>query len=276
MEDYVIETKGLSLKAGHRYLLNHIDWQVKQGEHWLIFGENGCGKTTLLSILAGFKQQSSGTAKLFGETYTAHNVLTMRQQIGWVSSSFFDKHLSQESALQIVLSGLFGTFGIGFGITAADIRRVKVLLRELHVEDKINTPYYLLSKGEQQNVLIARALIASPPILVLDEPSTGLDVYAREQLKNTVQELAMTQEVTILYVTHYPEEVRSFMNKTLLLKGGNVFAQGDTEAMITKEKISALIGASVDVSRTTCGNVQMTMHAPSKICGICYPQKGDE
>lgn len=107
MDDLVIDTENLSLKAGYRYLLNDINWQVKRGEHWLVFGMNGCGKTTLLSILAGFKQPTRGNVRVLGEAYTADNILEMRKKIGWVSSSFFDQIYSREAALDVVLSGKF-------------------------------------------------------------------------------------------------------------------------------------------------------------------------
>lgn len=182
MDDLVIDTENLSLKAGYRYLLNDINWQVKRGEHWLVFGMNGCGKTTLLSILAGFKQPTRGNVRVLGEAYTADNILEMRKKIGWVSSSFFDQIYSREAALDVVLSGKFGTVGLGMNICDTDIKKAKLLLKELHLEGKIYRPFHLMSKGERQNVLIARALIGNPEILMLDEPCTGLDIGAREYL----------------------------------------------------------------------------------------------
>ena len=91
MCDYVIEVKDLELKSGDKYLLKDINWNVKQGEHWLVFGMNGSGKTTLLSILAGFKHKSGGTVKVFGQEFNEKNILEIRKKIGWISSSFFDQ-----------------------------------------------------------------------------------------------------------------------------------------------------------------------------------------
>ena len=269
----LIKAQKLCVQSGRRFLLNTINWEVKRGEHWLVFGLNGSGKTTLLSAVCGFKPPTSGHLEVFGQTYSNANILSLRQKIGWVSNSFFDKYFSHESALQIVLSGLTGTLGLDFSLTDAQVRQTKALLGELRMQDKMNTPFDLLSKGERQNILIARALIARPDILVLDEPGTGLDVYAREHLLSTVRELAAAGQVTIIYVTHYPEEIQPFLNKTLLLRGGRVFASGDTAQIITSENISRLMNEDVTVTREPSGHIHMTLQAPSALCALCYPPK---
>ena len=115
-----MEMKGVSCKAGYRYLLRDINWEVGRGEHWVVFGVNGSGKTTLLSIIAGFKHFTDGTVKVFGQEFSNDNILAIRERIGWVSSSFFDKYYSKESALNIVLSGKHGTLGLDEDITLED------------------------------------------------------------------------------------------------------------------------------------------------------------
>lgn len=272
-EDVIIKANKLCLQSGKRYLLRDIDWEVKRGEHWLVFGMNGCGKTTLLGTVAGFKSQTSGTLEVFGQPYTNENILELRSKIGWVSGSFFDKCYSHESALNIVLSGLFGTLGIQFSITNAQVRQAKALLKEMRMGDKINTPFDFMSKGEQQNVLIARALMAEPEILVLDEPGTGLDVYAREHMLQTVQELAEKRQVTVIYVTHYPEEIQPFLQKTLLMQDGKVFAQGNTEDIMTSENISALLQDTVTIQHEAGNHIRMLLDASSAVGEICYTGK---
>lgn len=272
-EDVIIKANKLCLQSGKRYLLRDIDWEVKRGEHWLVFGMNGCGKTTLLGTVAGFKSQTGGTLEVFGQPYTNENILELRSKIGWVSGSFFDKCYSHESALNIVLSGLFGTLGINFSITDTQIRQAKALLREMRMGEKINTPFDFMSKGEQQNVLIARALMAEPEILVLDEPGTGLDVYAREHMLQTVQELAEKRQVTVIYVTHYPEEIQPFLQKTLLMQDGKVFAQGNTEDIMTSENISALLQDTVTIQHEAGNHIRMLLDASSAVGEICYTGK---
>jgi len=268
----IIQAKDLCYKSGKQYLLNHINWEVKAGEHWAIFGMNGSGKTTLLSMLSGFKSATSGTLYVLGQQYNKTNIYELRRKVGWVSSSFFDKYYHQEEALQIVLSGLSGTFNLNYEIQDKDVRYAKALLCELGLEDKINLPFYLMSKGERQNVLIARALLTRPEILVLDEPGTGLDVCARAHMMNTVRMLAEDGKVTVLYVTHYPEEIQPFMNKTVLLKNGRIFAQGDTAAIVTTENISMLTNESVLVQHIN-DTFSMTIQKSSRLYQLCYESR---
>ncbi len=157
-----VKIENMYCTAGNRYLLQNINWEIKKGEHWLLFGMNGCGKTTLLSIVAGFKQHDGGMVQLFVESYNDKNTLELRKKIGWISASFFDKVYHSEKVLDIVLSGLNGSLGKCFDISNDDIKKAKYLLKELHVGHKTESPFDQLSKGERQNVLIARALISEP------------------------------------------------------------------------------------------------------------------
>ena len=276
MAESLIKASHLGCKSGQRHLLHDINWQVQKGEHWAIFGLNGSGKTTLLSVIAGYKAFTEGSLEVFGQSYTNENILDIRRRIGWVSSAFFDQYLFKETALYVVLSGLFGTLSIQFDIKNEDIQRAKMLLTELRMKSKINVPFNLLSKGERQNVLIARALIARPDILVLDEPGTGLDVYAREYMLNTVRDLAEGDDVTLLYVTHYPEEIQPQFSKCLLLRHGRVYAQGDTKAVVTSERMSALVDEPVKVLWDDDG-IRMRLTAPSSMRTLCYgAERGGE
>ena len=249
MTELALSLSEVSVKSGSRYLLQHITWQVKQGEHWVVFGMNGSGKTTLLSILAGYRQPTAGEATVLGETYNAGNILSLRQRIGWVSASFFEQKYSRETALDIVLSALFGTLGLGRPIPDSANKRARALLRALNLGRKIEQPFHLLSKGERQNVLIARALLAQPEILLLDEPCTGLDILAREQLLSFLSQLARQEQMTILYVTHHTEEILlDVFQNALLLRDGQVFAQGPTPNLFTTETLSAFFDAPVTIT----------------------------
>ena len=121
MDNVIMEMQNLSLKAGRRYLVKDINWQIKKGEHWAVFGLNGSGKTTLLSIMAGFKMPSAGMIKVFGEEYDNENLLRFRKKIGFVSGSYFDRYYHEESALEIVLAGSLGTLGLDFEIADSDV-----------------------------------------------------------------------------------------------------------------------------------------------------------
>jgi len=264
----IIKLKNVSCKAGMKYLLRDINWNVMKGEHWVVFGMNGSGKTTLLSIIAGFKHFSEGTVSILGQEYNNENILEIRKRIGWVSSSFFDKYYTQESALHIVLSGLNGTLGLDDKITLEDVKLAKELLIKLNLGDKINRTFDTFSKGERQNILIARALISRPEILILDEPCTGLDVYNRSLLFQTIEGLSEEKNLTIIYVTHYIEEIIPLFDNMLLLKNGHIFSKGKTEQLITKEIFDEFLGYPVDIYREKNGTYRLEVIAISTLMEI--------
>lgn len=249
----IISVKGLGCQAGNRYLLRDINWEVQAGEPWVVFGLNGCGKTTLLSIISGYKMPTEGTVKVFGQEYTNENILELRKRIGWVSSSYFDKHYTKESALNIVLSGLCGTLGMDSTVKPDDYIRAKELLREWHMDRKFDMPFSVLSKGERQNILIARALISNPEIMVLDEPGTGLDVLAREMLLERIQKFVEDEKKTVIYVTHYPEEILSDFKHCLVLREGYIVDKGSMDDIMTTERMSADMEAPVRIEQLSDG-----------------------
>ncbi len=257
-----VKIKNMYCTVGNRYLLQNINWEIKKGEHWLLFGMNGCGKTTLLSIVAGFKQHDGGSVELFGESYNNSNTLALRKKIGWISASFFDKIYHSEKVLDIVLSGLNGSLGKSFDVSNTDIKKAKHLLKALHIGHKIESPFDQLSKGERQNVLIARALISDPELLILDEPGTGLDIFAREYMLQTVKDLAMNKDMTIIYVTHYPEEILPMFDKCVLMKNGSFYQMGKTADIFIKETISEFIHHEVNVDARN-GHYYVSMEVES-------------
>lgn len=273
----IIDMQALSYKSGYTYLLHDINWQVQKGEHWVVFGLNGSGKTTLLSTIAGYRRQTHGTLRVFGESYSEDNVFDLRKRIGWVSSSFFDKYMSNESALSIVLSGLSGTLGLSGQIGNEDVMMAQALLRQFGLGEKIDYPFDVLSKGERQNVLIARALLPSPDILIMDEPSTGLDVLAKEYMLSVTRELAEKTGITLIYVTHYAEEIQPLFAHTLLLKRGRVYKKGLTDALFCDEVLSSFLDHPVHCEKIAAG---YSLHAdmPSTICDLLARQtlKGGE
>ena len=246
MEKTILTMHKLCCKAGRQYLLQDIDWEIKRGEHCLVFGLNGSGKTTLLSIAAGYKMPTSGQLSVFGQSYTNSNILAIRKRIGLISSSFFDQFYHHESALNIVLSGAVGTLGIDFDLDDDAWQKAHHLLSAVQLERRVDQPYGAMSKGERQSVLIARALMSEPELLILDEPCSGLDVAARERLLNTVR-----------YLTHYTEEILDCFAKTLLLKNGKVYRYGDSQVVFTAECLSGFLGEAVALQRTADGRLSL-------------------
>lgn len=271
----IIETKHLNCQSGYRYLLEDITWRVEPGQRWVILGQNGSGKTTLLSIIAGFKQATSGEVRLFGRAFDQHNILALRQQIGWASSSFFDRYYHREAALDIVLAGKSGTFSIDQGLTSADVRFAKRLLQAFGLKDKINRGYHTLSKGERQSVLIARALFVRPRLLLLDEPSAGLDVQARAHLLSVIEQLAQEPLLSIVYVTHYTEEIRETFDHLLLLREGRVFAQGLTADLFNQETLGHFLRHPVTIQDLPTGERLLSLDVPSSVAEL-LPRRTDD
>ncbi len=231
----IIETKELSHKQGSKYLLQDINWTVKKREHWVVFGSNGCGKTTLLSTVCGYRGHNGGEVRLFGEKLAKENAVALRSRVGFVSTSYMDRCFKHESGLDIILSAKFGGFGRQFDIDDADVRRARQLLQSFGIAAKGDYPFDMLSQGQKQRVLLARALMVPPELLVLDEPLTGLDVFARDYFLNTLQEIEATTDVTIIYVTHHAEEIMPFYTKGMLLQDGKVYAQGDLNEVFSDD-----------------------------------------
>lgn len=273
-KEKIIELRNVSCRIGGNYLLEDVNWEIESGDHWVVFGMNGSGKTTLLSIIAGFMQFTAGDVKVYGQPLTNNNVMEIRKKIGWVSASFFDKVYSMESALNIVLSGKDGTLGLDSMVALEDVKLAKALLKELQLGERVDWPFDMFSKGERQNILIARSLMNNPDVLILDEPCTGLDVYNRSYLFNNIEELSQKKDLTIIYVTHYIEEVLPFFDKMLLLKKGRVFSIGKTETLLNSESMSAFLGFDAHIYQAGKGGYQMQVSTKTNLMKLLDERGG--
>lgn len=258
MTSSAIKMEQLTYQRGHRYILQDINWEVKTGEHWAVLGENGSGKTSLLSIAAGFRQQTAGHVHLYGESFNSQYVLKLRQKIGLVSNSFFDNYFHNESVMRIILSGKCGTLGVDQTIDLDSVRQTKLLLKKLNILDKMDYSFSFLSKGEQQKVLIARALMAQPALYLLDEPMSGLDPINKKKTMDLVRGLSQIPNLTLCYVTHHIDEISPHIFKQcLLLKKGKVFAMDKTENLLTSEIMSDFFHYPVSIDRDRLGSYHM-------------------
>ncbi|HEU5139928.1 MAG TPA: ABC transporter ATP-binding protein [Bacillales bacterium] len=247
----LIEMENVSLKREDKLIVRNINWKVDAGQHWAILGMNGAGKTTLLNLVCGYLYPTTGTIKVLDKPFGRYPLNELRKEIGWVSSSFSEKmrHHFHNNGLEIILSGKFASIGLHEQPTAADIDKAKEIMSQLGIKKLQNQPYEIMSQGEKLRILIGRALMATPRLLILDEPCAGLDFLSKEQLLTTVEQLAKQQETTILYVSHQIDEILPIFTHTLLLREGEIFSQGLTGEQLTSKKLSDFCHTPVQVNR---------------------------
>jgi iron complex transport system ATP-binding protein len=215
-------------------ILDAVDWRVDPGQHWVILGANGSGKTSLLSVLTGYLAPTAGTISVLGETYGRSDWRELRTRVGLVSSSVHQLMPPHESALNAVASGRRALIGMWGEVGEADSKRAGEILREVEAEYLSDRPWRFLSQGERQRVLIGRALMADPRLLVLDEPCAGLDPVAREHFLGFVERmLGRPGAPTLVLVTHHVEEIVAGFSHVLVLRAGRVLAAGSRENVMT-------------------------------------------
>lgn len=258
MDEPIITARGLGCQAGDRYLIRNIQLSIDEKSRWIVLGTNGCGKTTLLSILAGYQEYTHGELHYRGKNYREENIMEIRKKMGLVSNSYFDRIYQNESVLDILLAGISGTLGIEDGVTDQAIRKIKRMLELIGLAEKQDVPYNWLSKGQRQNILILRALMSNPEVMVLDEPMTGLDVISKQKMMRFVQNMARAQQKTMLYVTHHFEEITpELFDKCLLMRNGQIYSSGAVEEIMRSEVISEFLKQPVTISQNSTGYYQL-------------------
>ncbi|KON68756.1 ABC transporter ATP-binding protein [Peribacillus butanolivorans] len=234
----VISLKNINWKRNGNQILNGVSWEVQTGEHWALLGLNGSGKTSLLKMITGYQwPNSGGEVSVLGNIFGKTNIPELRKSIGWVSSSLDQEYQSRpnDTALEVVLSGKFASIGLYEEITENDIKKANKLLDQFRIKHLSNQFIQSLSQGEKRKAMIARALMSSPRLLILDEPCNGLDIYSKEELLTTIEDLtAAPNGPTILYVTHHIEEIVPSITHALLINSGNVIAKGDKKNTLTE------------------------------------------
>lgn len=244
----ILQIKDVSWRREQTYILKNINWSINRGEHWSLLGLNGSGKTTLLNIINGYIWPTEGEVEVLGKKFGSFDLRELRKSIGWVSSSLQEKLYRNETAEEIVISGKYATIGLYDQPQEQDYERARQQLQLLGCEKLLKRTYSTLSQGEKQKVLIGRALMSDPKLLILDEPCAGLDVFSREHLLKTIGNLATEPSApTLVYVTHHIEEIMPVFNKALLLRRGEIHSVGDAKEMLTNENLSDFFENPVEV-----------------------------
>jgi len=244
----ILHIEDVSWRRDGKPILSHINWHVEKGEHWALLGLNGAGKTTLLNLINGYIWPTKGTVRVLDQTFGKTDIREMRKAIGWVSSSLQERIKGTSIAEDIVVSGKFSSIGLYDSVTEKDMEKADHIMEQLSISYLKGRMYQTCSQGEQQRILIARGLMDEPELLILDEPTNGLDFIARERLLDSVHQLTRQENApTIIFVTHHIEEILPDFTNTLLLRQGTVFGQGKREEVLTSERLSTFFDRNVQV-----------------------------
>ncbi|MBI5690778.1 MAG: ATP-binding cassette domain-containing protein [Verrucomicrobia bacterium] len=246
----ILEVSGLRVERGRTHLLHRIDWRIERGENWVILGANGSGKTSLLKALTGFLSPTAGEFSVLGRRYGAADWRELRLQIGVVTSTFALSIPPSEVALDTVISGKYAQLDLWHAGSPADRKVALRLLRWVGMGALAGREWAYLSQGERQRVLIARALMARPRLLILDEPCAGLDPVARGHFLAFLDRLAARRFApALVLVTHHVEEITPAFSHALLLRSGRVLAAGPCRKVLTSASLSAAFGARLRLTR---------------------------
>jgi iron complex transport system ATP-binding protein len=238
-EDVVLDVRAVDVVREDRHLLEAVDLTVRRREHWALIGPNGAGKTTLLNLCGAVNHPTRGTVHVLGHQLGRVDMRELRREIGFVNP----RHplRSDLTVEEIVLTGVTGTVETvpRWAPSDDERHRARQLMKLLGVDVPTSPRWLTMSQGERGRTLIARALMHHPPLLLLDEPSTGLDVAAREQLLSTLDDLRESMPGTsTVMVTHHFEELPRSTTHAALIRGGRIVASGRVDDVLTTSQVS--------------------------------------
>uniref|UniRef100_UPI002591BD6E ABC transporter ATP-binding protein n=1 Tax=uncultured Streptococcus sp. TaxID=83427 RepID=UPI002591BD6E len=232
----------------NKKLLNNVTWQVNKGEHWAILGLNGSGKTSLLKLITAEYWTSQGNVEVLGNQFGGTDICNLRTKIGIVGSFIAERLSPHMLAEKIVLTGKYKSSILYTEYGEKELEEARQMLISIGGEHLLGRIYASLSQGEKQLLLIARSLMESPEILILDEATSGLDLFAREKLLTQIEQItSLPNAPTIIYVTHHAEEITRSFTHVLLLKKGNIIAKGPKNEVLTEEILSDFYDQPVSI-----------------------------
>jgi iron complex transport system ATP-binding protein len=245
-------------------ILSDVSWEIDRGQHWAVLGPNGSGKTTLLKIACGYLWPTSGRVLRLGRELI--DLIELRRSIGWISAAMVADIPADDTGLETVVTGRLGQVGLkrfSFGgPTDTDFADAAAELARLSCESLAEKRFGILSQGERQQVLIARARMARPLLLVLDEPCAGMDPGVRERFLAWLNErLADPASPTVIFVTHHIEEIAPAIENTLILSAGRIHSAGSTRDVVNRQTIET-------VYKTRLGRLE-------HFAGRIWPQWGE-
>ncbi len=251
VDDEVLRLSSVSVVRGGNRLLDDVDWCVEEGDRWVILGPNGAGKTTLIQLASTYLFPSRGSVDVLGERLGLVDVFELRPRIGLASAALAERLPVDELVLDVVRTGAWAMTGRWRErYDESDDQRAQRLLHQVGVDELMHRTFGTLSEGERKRVQIARALMADPELLLLDEPAAGLDLGGREDLVARLGVLARdVRAPAMVLVTHHVEEIPSGFTHAMLLRNGRVVSSGPMESTLTAAGLSATFGLELALTR---------------------------
>jgi iron complex transport system ATP-binding protein len=233
-----------------RTILGPLNWQIAEGQRWVILGPNGAGKTTLLQLLAALIHPTRGEVRILGERMGAVDVFELRPRIGFTSSAMVELLPPEEKVIDVVLTSAYAIAGRwNEDYDLWDESRAKALLTTFGVRELGERTFGTLSEGEKKRVQISRALMADPEVLLLDEPAAGLDLGGREDILQRITSYTSDENApATIIVTHHIEEIPAGTTHALLLKDGQSRFAGPINEVLTEETINEVFGVHISLT----------------------------
>ncbi|HMD45447.1 MAG TPA: ATP-binding cassette domain-containing protein [Acidimicrobiales bacterium] len=250
-QSVAVRLEGVAVVRGGRRLLDDVAWVVRRGERWVLLGPNGSGKTTLLQVAGARLWPTGGVVEILGHRLGRVDVRTLRGRVAVVSGAVIRQLRATLTAHEVVVTGRDGALEPWWHeYTSEEWGEADRLLDDAGTADLGDRAFGVISEGERQHVLLARALMSRPELLLLDEPAAGLDLGARERLVTQMGDLASAPDsAPIVLVTHHTEEIPAGITHAALIRQGRLLAAGTIGEILTSDAVSECFGVEVTVEQ---------------------------
>ncbi|ADA64950.1 ABC transporter ATP-binding protein [Lactococcus lactis subsp. lactis NCDO 2118] len=246
----IINLKNVNLTRNKKEILKDITWKVNPGENWVILGLNGSGKSSLLKLILAEEWKTSGEITVLNTQFRNGEIPKLRKRISVVGSFIAERFQPNIKAENLVYTGKFNSSMLYKPYTDQELDEARQLLRQMGAKSLIGRNYASLSQGEKQVLLIARSLILKPELLILDEATNGLDLFAKEKLLKQLQQINQLKTApTLIYISHHPDEITDIFTHLLLLREGKVIQSGKKENLLNEKILTDFYQEKVEVHR---------------------------
>lgn len=254
--EYAIEIENADVFLNRTEILHSINWKLKKGEKYFILGANGAGKTTLVKTILGYIWPKwGGVVRVLGEQFGKVDLNILRKKIAWISP-FITEKLSNNTGVDVILSGREGSWGFFRRASESELNEVEALLKSLNALHLANKRIHEMSSGEQMKILIARALILKPQLMILDEPNVFLDIKEREFFLNLVDKIVKENpNLTVIFISQRIEDILPCFNNGMILKEGKILFEGERKKVLTKENLKETFDVNINLIETKEGRM---------------------